>query len=80
MISISLLTLKKFIAEQKRVNLSLILQHFETKQEEVLALLTVLIQKGCIKKCLKTPHCATRCVKCAPETFAYYQWVEPIQH
>jgi putative ferrous iron transport protein C len=78
MISISLLNLKKFIAERKLVNLSQILQGFETKQEEALALLDVLIHKGCVKKCLKTPQCATRCVKCSPESFALYQWVEPL--
>ena len=74
---ISLLTLKKFIAEKKLVNLSLILQTFGTKQEETLAILELLIHKGCVKKCFKTPHCATRCLKCTPDSFALYQWVEP---
>lgn len=78
MISINLLNLKKFIAERKLVNLSQILQSFETKQEEALALLDVLIRKGCVKKCLKNPSCAIRCVKCSPESFALYQWIEPL--
>lgn len=73
---ISLLALKKFIAEKKLVNLSLILETFGTKQEETLAILELLIHKGCIKKCFKTPNCATQCLKCTPESFALYQWVE----
>ena len=77
---ISLLTLKKFIGEKKLVNLSLILQTFGAKQEETLALLELLIHKGCVKKCLKTQSCATRCLKCTPESFALYQWVEPASY
>ena len=73
---ISLLALKKFIAEKKYVNLSLILHTFGTKQEETLAILELLIHKGCVKKYFKTPNCATRCLKCTPESFAFYQWVE----
>jgi hypothetical protein len=73
---ISLLTLKKFIAEKKLVNLSLILQTFGTKQEETLAVLELLIHKGCVKKCFKKPNCATTCLKCSSESFALYEWVE----
>lgn len=73
---ISLLALKKFIAEKKLVNLSLILQTFGAKQEETLAILELLIHKGCIKKCFKKPNCATSCLKCTAESFAFYQWVE----
>lgn len=73
---ISLLTLKKFIAEKKLVTLSLILQTFGAKQEETLAILELLIHKGYIKKCIKKPNCATTCLKCTPESFALYQWVE----
>lgn len=74
----SLLDLKRFIAEKKFVTLSLLLQTFQTNREETVAILDVLIQKGCIKKCLKTPACATRCFKCQPESFALYQWIDPI--
>jgi FeoC like transcriptional regulator len=73
---ISLLALKKFIAEKKLVNLSLILQAFGSKQEETLAILELLIRKGCVEKRFKTPSCATRCFKCTPESFALYQWTE----
>ncbi len=74
---ISLLTLKKFIVEKKLVNLSLILQTFGTQQEETLAILDLLIHKGCVKKCFKKPNCATTCLKCSSESFAFYQWIEP---
>ena len=74
---VSLLDLKKFIAEKKLVNLSLLLQTFHSSKEEILAILELLIRKGCIKKCLKTPACASRCFKCQPENLAIYQWVEP---
>lgn len=73
---IRLLALKKFIAEKKLVNLSLILQTFGTKQEETLAILELLIHKGCVKKYFKTLNCATPCLKCSSESFALYQWVE----
>lgn len=73
---ISLLILKKFIAEKKLVTLSLILQTFSAKQEETLAILELLIHKGCVKKRIKKPNCATTCLKCTPESFALYQWVE----
>lgn len=73
---ISLLALKKFIAEKKLVNLSLILQTFGTNQEETLAILELLIHKGCVKKWFKQPNCATTCLKCTPESFALYQLVE----
>ena len=73
---ISLIALKKFIAEKKSVNLSLLLKTFSAKQEEVLAILECLIHKGYIKKCMTTPPCATYCFKCMPESFALYQWIE----
>lgn len=73
---ISLLALKKFISEKKLVTLSLILQTFGAKQEEALAILELLIHKGCIKKCMTTSSCATRCLKCKPESFTLYQWIE----
>jgi hypothetical protein len=71
----SLLDFKKFIAEKKRVNLALLLQTFLTSKEESLAMLELLVRKGCIKKCLNTPACATRCFKCQPENFVWYQWI-----
>jgi putative ferrous iron transport protein C len=77
-VMISLLELKRFIAEKKIVNLALLLQTFRANKEETLAILDVLIQKGCVKKCLKTPACATRCFKCQPESVALYQWVDRI--
>lgn len=72
---VSLLALKKFIAEKKCVSLSFILQTFGTQQKETLALLELLIHKGCVKKWIKTPNCASHCLKCTPESFALYQWV-----
>ena len=73
---ISVLDLKKFMAEKKRVSLSLILQNFTAMQEEIVAILELLIQKGYVKKCIKTPHCATRCFSCTAESFVFYQWLE----
>jgi hypothetical protein len=64
------------MAEKKRVSLSLILQNFTAKKEEILAILELLIQKGYVKKCVKAPHCATRCLSCTAESFVFYQWVE----
>ena len=52
----SLLELKKFIAEKKIVTLSLLLQTFHTSKGETLAILELLIQKGRVKKCFKTPQ------------------------
>jgi hypothetical protein len=72
----SLLDVKKFIASKKIVNLALLLQTFATSKEETLAILELLIQKGWVKKCLKTPACATRCFKCQSESFVFYQWIE----
>jgi hypothetical protein len=73
---ISVLDLKQFIAKKKLVSLSLILQSFAAKQEEIVAILELLIHKGCVKKCVKTPDCATRCLSCTAESFILYQWVE----
>lgn len=73
---ISVLELKQFIAEKKLLSLALILERFPAKQEEILAILELLIHKGWVKKCIKTPSCATRCLSCVPESFTLYQWVE----
>ncbi len=74
---ISVLELKQFIAEKKSLSLARILERFPAKQEEILAILELLIHKGWVKKYIKTPSCATRCLSCAPESFTLYQWVEP---
>ncbi len=74
---ISILDLKKFMVKKQWLSLSLILQNFTAKQEEILAILELLIQKGYVKKCVKTPNCATRCLSCTAESFVFYQWVEP---
>lgn len=73
---ISVLDLKQFIAEKKLVSLLLILECFTAKQEEIVAILELLIHKGWVKKCVKTPRCATRCLSCVPESFILYQWIE----
>jgi|GEM_PF-685123 hypothetical protein len=71
----SVLDLKKFIAEKKIVTLSLLLQTFHTSEKEAMAILELLIQKGRVKKYLKTPACASKCLKCQPESFVSYQWI-----
>ncbi|WP_240992195.1 FeoC-like transcriptional regulator [Rickettsiella grylli] len=73
----SLLAVKKFIAEKKTVNLSLILETFGTQKKETLAILNVLIRKGYIKQNIKHPNCAKTCFHCAPESSALYHVVEP---
>ncbi len=73
---ISLLAVKKFIAEKKIVNLSLILETFGTQPKETLAILDFLIHKGYLKKSIVKPNCANTCLKCTSESFVFYHFVE----
>ena len=73
---VSLLALKNFVAEKKTVTLPLLLNCFSSSKVEMLALLDLLIQKNKVKQCQKTPSCASRCFKCSPENFVFYQWIE----
>jgi putative ferrous iron transport protein C len=72
----SLLGLKKFIAERKVVSIALLVQQFGSTRSEILALLELLIRKGCVERCTQKPACGTKCFKCQSELVTLYQWVE----
>ncbi len=49
---------------------------FNTEPNVIRDMLQLWINKGKVRKCMKTPQCGSKCSKCDPLLTEVYQWVE----
>jgi putative ferrous iron transport protein C len=71
----SLLDIKKYLLQVKMTSLASACTYFNIDADLLRQMLGHWIQKGCVRQCMKTPACGSKCGKCVPETTEIYEWV-----
>lgn len=71
----SLIDIKKYLMQVKIVSLASISVYFNVEPNLMRDMLNHWIRKGCVKQCLRTNSCGTKCVKCKPELTEIYEWL-----
>lgn len=71
----SLLEIKQYLMQVKIASLATIRSHFNCDSELLRQMLSHWIRKGCVRQCLKTPSCGTKCQQCSPMVTEIYEWV-----
>ena len=72
---VSLIELKHYLIQRKKVELMGLVKHFDREPELVRSMLSHWIRKGRVRNAGKPPGCGSRCTQC-PSTFAeVYEWV-----
>ena len=74
----SLLDIKQHMKQVKIATLASLCHFFNKDQELVRIMMKHWVKKGCIRQCMKTPACASRCFKCEVKDIEIYEWVETI--
>lgn len=67
--------LKEILQTRRLVNLYELSQLLQAQPDAVRAMLQHWIRKGCVKKCLASEGCGSKCVKCSPLMTECYQWL-----
>lgn len=71
-----LLSIKKFLKEQKSANLQELSFYFCKHPDTMRYLLAHWIRKGKIRLVVKPKNCGIKCQACQPQFAEVYQWVE----
>lgn len=66
--------IKQYLQQQKMLSLAELSQQFQTDAETMHNMLGVLIRKGQVRRCAKTPSCGTTCNQCILATVQFYEW------
>lgn len=72
----NLLEIKNYLMRVRIASLSSLCTYFNCDSVLLRNMLGHWIKKGCVKQCLKTSNCGTKCVQCNPLTTEIYEWVE----
>lgn len=68
--------LTAYLIEQKRAALPDISLHFDSDQEALRLMLSLLERKGRVRKLPEGTACGGGCSKCDPASIEIYEWVE----
>lgn len=71
--------MKDQLSQHKLLSLLAISQHAGVTPEVARDMLTVLINKGLVAKCMKTPACGSRCQACSTLVVELYQWLGAVK-
>lgn len=71
----NLLEIKNYLMRVKIASLSSLCTYFNCDSDLLRGMLSHWIRKGCVRQCLKTANCGTKCVKCSPSVTEIYEWV-----
>jgi hypothetical protein len=66
--------IKQHLQQQKMLSLAELSQQFQTDAQTMHNMLGVLIRKGHVRQCTKTPSCGTACNQCVLATVQFYEW------
>ncbi|MFT3742259.1 MAG: FeoC-like transcriptional regulator [Gammaproteobacteria bacterium] len=69
--------IQHYLQQHRQANLAQLRIHFKLDPHVLKNILGLLVRKGRVKKCLKTPQCATQCQKCDIMVTEIYQWIQP---
>lgn len=71
----NLLEIKNYLMRVKMASLSSLSTYFNCDSDLLRNMLAHWIRKGCVRQCLKTSNCGTKCVQCSPSSIEIYEWV-----
>ena len=71
-----LLDMKKHLQDQSSSSVLELALKFKLQPEIVKEMLSVLVRKGQVRICMKTPKCGTQCTQCSTLTTEIYEWVK----
>jgi DNA-binding IclR family transcriptional regulator len=67
--------IKHYLQHQPGQTLLELSRQFQVEVNVLREMLAVLIRKGQVRQCTKTPRCGTKCHQCAVLTTEMYEWV-----
>ncbi len=68
--------IKQCLRAQHMVSLFDLTKRFNVQPDALRDMLDILIRKGQVRKCTKTPQCGTQCQKCSVLFTELYEWVQ----
>ena len=71
----NLIAIKQYLMQVKLATLGSLCQVFKAEPETMRCLLSHWQRKGCVRQCMKTPACGSRCFKCPDRVTEIYEWV-----
>ncbi len=71
----SLVEIKHHMMQVKIASLTSLCVKFGTDEDTLRCMLSHWINKGCLRQCLKTPACGSKCVKCPSAATEIYEWI-----
>lgn len=70
----SLLALKQHLMCVRVATLGSLCRLFNAEPDTVRGMMTHWVRKGCVRQCLKTPACGSRCAQCPAADTEVYEW------
>lgn len=67
--------IKSYLQQVGRDSLENLSKRFLVKPDLLRDMLSVLVRKGMVRTCLKTPRCQIRCLQCRLTEIEIYEWV-----
>lgn len=66
--------IKQYLQNQPSQTLLALSRHFQIEADVLRDMLAVLVRKGQVKQCTKTPRCGTKCHQCTLLVTEMYEW------
>lgn len=67
--------IKNHLQSQPRQSLLDLSRQFKVEAHAMRDMLSLLVRKGLVRQCTKTPLCGTKCSQCDVLTVEMYEWV-----
>lgn len=67
--------IKQYLQTQPSQTLLELSRRFQIEANVLRDMLSVLIRKGQVRQCTKTPRCGTKCHQCALLVTEIYEWI-----
>lgn len=68
--------IKQYLQHQPGQTVLELSRQFQIEVNVLREMLALLIRKGQVRQCMKTPRCGTKCQQCSVLTTEMYEWVE----
>ncbi len=67
--------IKQYLQQQSGQTLLELSRQFKIEINVLREMLSVLVRKGQVRQCTKTPRCGTKCQQCSVVSTEIYEWV-----
>jgi hypothetical protein len=66
--------IKQYLKNQPRQTLLELSRQFQVEADVMREMLAILVRKGQVSRCTKTPNCGTKCNQCTVLVTETYEW------